>query len=284
MKKHLIALLCCLLACTVLFACGEPTAEPTQATEPETTEAVTEAPTEPETEPETEAPTDAPAATLADGVYLAKFDTDSSMFHVNEAYNDMGTLIVRDGKMSLRIVLASTKIVELYVGTADEAKAEGAQTAVGTARSVSYSDGSVEEANEFEISVPALDEEFDCALLGSKGKWYDHKVKVSEATAIEPKNLDVTLEGGTGKASVASPARVFVGADGQYLAEVVWSSSKYEQMKLGETVYNVCSTEPGSTFYIPVTVDEDIAVSALTVAMSEPHWIDYTLHFAAENG
>ena len=34
-----------------------------------------------------------------------------------------------------------------------------------------------------------------------------------------------------------------------------------------------------STFEIPVTLDEDIAVSAETVAMSTPHTIDYTLHF-----
>ena len=31
--------------------------------------------------------------------------------------------------------------------------------------------------------VEALDQEFDLALIGTKGKWYDHKVSVSDAKA-----------------------------------------------------------------------------------------------------
>ena len=44
---------------------------------------------------------------------------------------------------------------------------------------VTYSDGTTEEVNGFDIPVPALDKEFDVALIGKKGKWYDHKVSVS---------------------------------------------------------------------------------------------------------
>ena len=35
------------------------------------------------------------------------------------------------------------------------------------------------------LAVPYLDEEFDCAIIGTKGKWYDHKVSVSNPEAIK---------------------------------------------------------------------------------------------------
>ena len=47
-----------------------------------------------------------------------------------------------------------------------------------------YDDGTTEEVNGFDVEVPALDEEFDLALIGTKGKWYDHKVKVSNPEAV----------------------------------------------------------------------------------------------------
>ena len=42
-------------------------------------------------------------AALPDGVYSARFSTDSSMFRVNEALNGRGTLTVKDGTMTLHI-------------------------------------------------------------------------------------------------------------------------------------------------------------------------------------
>ena len=50
---------------------------------------------------------------------------------------------------------------------------------------VTYSDGTTEEVNGFDVPVPALDEEFDLALIGTKGKWYDHKVSVSNPVREE---------------------------------------------------------------------------------------------------
>ena len=44
---------------------------------------------------------------------------------------------------------------------------------------VTYSDGMTETVNGFDVPVPVLDTEFDLALIGTKGKWYDHKVIVS---------------------------------------------------------------------------------------------------------
>ena len=45
-------------------------------------------------------------AALPDGVYTADFDTDSSMFHANEACNGKGTLTVENGQMTFHVSLA----------------------------------------------------------------------------------------------------------------------------------------------------------------------------------
>ena len=45
---------------------------------------------------------------LEDGVYTAEFETDSSMFHVNEANDGKGELTVKDGKMTLHVSLRRT--------------------------------------------------------------------------------------------------------------------------------------------------------------------------------
>ena len=116
---------------------------------------------------------------LEDGVYTAEFDTDSSMFHVNEANDGKGELTVKDGKMTLHVSLASKNIVNLFVGVSEDAKKDGAELLEPTTDTVTYSDGMTEEVYGFDIPVPAIYEEFDLALIGKKNKWYDHKVKVT---------------------------------------------------------------------------------------------------------
>ena len=120
---------------------------------------------------------------LADGTYSAKFDTDSGMFHVNEVYDGRGTLTVKDGKMTLHIVMPSQNIVNLFLGSAEEAQKDGAELIQPTTEKVTYSDGTTEEVYAFDVPVEALDKEFDLALIGTKGTWYDHKVSVSDAKA-----------------------------------------------------------------------------------------------------
>ena len=120
------------------------------------------------------------ADTLEDGTYTAKFNTDSSMFHVNEAKDGCGDLTVKGDKMTIHISLVSKKIVNLYVGTAEDAAKDGAEILEPTTDTVTYSDGTTEEVYGFDVPVEALDKEFDLAILGTKGKWYDHKVSVSD--------------------------------------------------------------------------------------------------------
>lgn len=117
---------------------------------------------------------------LADGVYTAEFDTDSSMFHVNEANEGKGVLTVENGKMTIHVSLVSKNIVNLFAGTAEDAQKDGAEILQPTTDTVTYSDGISEEVYGFDIPVPAIDQEFNVALIGSKGKWYDHKVSVTD--------------------------------------------------------------------------------------------------------
>jgi len=124
-------------------------------------------------------------AALPDGTYSAVFKTDSSMFHVNEANKGRGTLTVKDGKMTIHVSLASKSITTLYPGTSADAAKSGAKLLEPTTDTVTYSDGIKEEVYGFDIPVPSLDEDFDCAILGSKGKWYDHKVSVSDPQPVK---------------------------------------------------------------------------------------------------
>ena len=124
-------------------------------------------------------------AALEDGTYTATFTTDGSMFHVNEAYDNKGTLTVADGQMTIHVSLVSKKIVNLFPGTAEEAQAEGAVLLEPTTDPVEYADGTTDEVYGFDIPVPAIGEEFDCALVGEKGKWYDHKVMVTDPVKVE---------------------------------------------------------------------------------------------------
>ena len=231
------------------------------------------------------------ARTLEDGTYTAEFDTDSSMFQVNEASDGKGTLTVEDGQMTLHISLQSKKIVNLYVGMAADAPDHEADWLQPTTDTVTYSDGTSEEVYGFDVPVEALDTDFQLAILGTKGKWYDHTVSVRnvEAQAAEAVETpadgsytcEVTLEGGSGRATVDSPAALTV-ADGKMTATIAWSSPNYDYMIVDGEKYLPTNTEGNSTFEIPVSaLGVPLSVVADTVAMSTPHEIEYTLTFSA---
>ena len=201
---------------------------------------------------------------LPDGVYTADFETDSSMFHPNEACNGKGTLTVENGVMTFHVSLASKKIVNLYPGLAADAEANKTAWLIPTVDTVTYADGTTEEVYGYDIPVEALDTDFQLALLGTKGKWYDH------------------IEGGSGRATVESPAALTV-AEGKMTATIVWSSPNYDYMIVDGEKYLPTNTEGNSTFEIPVAaLDTPLTVTADTVAMSKPHEIEYTLTFTLE--
>lgn len=239
---------------------------------------------------------------IADGTYVATFTTDNPMFHVNEANEDKGILTVEDGKMTIHVSLQSKKIVNLYPGLAEDAKKDGAELLEPTTDKVTYSDGYEDEVYGFDIPVPALDEEFDVALIGTHGKWYDHKVIVSDPVegddiqaviggsseqggadaadlADGEHTVEVALEGGTGKATVESPAVIRKSGD-EIIAVITWSSPYYDYMIVDGQRCEPVNTGGNSVFEIPVaSLDSPLEVIADTTAMSEPHEIEYTLTF-----
>lgn len=262
-----------LLICALLGGCSGANSE--------------EAQTEPLTEEKT---------ALSDGTYTVDFDTDSSMFHVSEACGGKGTLTVENGEMTIHISLMSKKIVNLYPGLARDAAKDGAELLMPTEDTVTYSDGLTEEVYGFDVPVPALDEEFDVALIGTKGTWYDHKVTVSNPEPLEEEaqlegafqpedgiyTIELTFEGGSGKAEVYSPAALTV-SGGTATAAIQWSSPNYDYMIVDGEKYFPVNTEGNSVFEIPVRAfDEPIDVVGDTVAMSTPHEIAYTLTFHSD--
>ena len=93
---------------------------------------------------------------------------------------------------------------------------------------------------------------------------------------------EVTLEGGTGRATIESPTRISI-QDQEVTAEIKWSSSHYDYMLIDGEKFLPVNTEGNSTFEIPVTeFDEPMTVVADTTAMSVPHEVEYTLTFASE--
>lgn len=311
MKRKFIALLCAaVFSCALLTGCagkedqGQTSAEAEETEEAEAESSAAEAEEETEEADEAspeESSAEAASIDLEDGVYDAEFNTDSSMFHVNEANEGLGTLTVEDGSAVIHISLVSKNIVNLYLGLAEDAQKDGAVLLEPTVDTVTYSDGYTEEVYGFDVPVPVLDEEFDLAILGEKGKWYDHKVSVSnpekadasvsmnapEAVFIEMEDgeyaIDVEMTGGSGKAAVSSPATLIV-RDGRAYARIEWSSSHYDYMKIGTEKYLPVNDGGNSVFEIPITVfDEPMDVIGDTTAMSTPHEVEYTLNFHADS-
>lgn len=290
-----------LSACLLLGGCGAgqaadaTSAESTVATQ-ESTVTLTESTEAAET---VSTETTQNEAQLPDGVYTAEFSTDSSMFHVSEACDGKGTLTVKDGVMTIHISLGSKKILNLYPGLAEDAVKDGAVLLQPTTDTVTYSDGMTEEVYGFDVPVPVIGEEFDLALIGTKGKWYDHKVKVSDPVAEDSREaangsfdmsaladgsytIELTMEGGSGRASIQSPAQLAI-ADGAATATLEWSSPNYDYMLVNGEKYLPVNTEGNSVFEVPVeALDAPLTMIGDTVAMSTPHEVEYTVTFHSE--
>lgn len=161
MRRKLLVLGISVLTVLSLVACGSKKSEDASATD--TT----------------------PAVVLEDGVYYAEFNTDSSMFHVNESLDGKGVLTVENGEMTIHVSLTSKNILNLYPGLAEDAAKEDAILLIPTVDEVTYSDGYTETVHGFDVPVSAIGVEFDLALIGKKGVWYDHKVSVDNPVPVE---------------------------------------------------------------------------------------------------
>ena len=232
---------------------------------------------------------------VKDGTYEINVESSSSMFRIVKA-----ELTVQDGSMSAVLTLSGTGYLQLFMGTGEEAVAADASAYIGY---VEDADG----AYTYTVPVEALNQKIDCAAFSKrKEKWYDRTLvfdaeslpadallvdltpAAEAATESEPEEtslsdgtyqVDVVLSGGSGRASITSPAKVTV-KDHTATATIEWSSSNYDYMIVGDTTYDPVNKDGNSTFEIPVTAwNEEMTVIADTTAMSEPHEITYTLTF-----
>ncbi len=225
---------------------------------------------------------------IVDGTYQVEVESSSSMFRITEA-----ELTVADGKMSAVITLGGKGYLKLFMGTGEEAVA---------ASEADYAVYTEDEngAYTYEIPVEALDMELECTSFSKrKEKWYDHQILFKASSLPEEALLitlpvyeqemvsledgeyqvEVDLTGGSGKASIQSPAEMTV-TDGMATARIVWSSPNYDYMLVSGKKYLPVNTEGNSVFEIPVMVfDSSMPVTADTLAMSTPHEIEYLLTF-----
>ena len=224
---------------------------------------------------------------VKDGTYSVTVSSSSKMFDITAC-----ELTVEGGKMTATMHMGGKGYLYVYMGTGEQA------AAADEADYIPFTE-EADGTHSFTVPVDALDEGIDCAAFSKKKeKWYDRTIlfradslptdAFADGVVTTPESLsladgtytaDVALAGGTGRASVQSPAELTV-KDGQVTAKIVWSSKNYDYMKVGDTKYDTVIEDEHSTFEIPVSCfDWAMAVKADTTAMSEPHEIDYTLTF-----
>lgn len=226
---------------------------------------------------------------VKDGTYNVTVKSSSKMFDITAC-----ELTVEGGKMTAVMHMGGTGYLYVYMGTGEQAAAASESDYIPFTEEA---DGT----HSFTVPVDALDEGIDCAAFSKKKeKWYDRTIlfradslpmdALADGVVTTPADLgladgtytaDVALAGGSGRASVESPAQLTV-KDGNVTAKIVWSSKNYDYMKVGDTKYDAVIEDEHSTFEIPVSCfDWAMAVKADTTAMSEAHEIDYTLTFDA---
>lgn len=232
------------------------------------------------------------ASDIEDGTYEAEVESSSSMFRVVKA-----VLHVSDGSMTADLTLSGTGYLKLFMGTGEEALSAGEESYIPFVEDA-------KGAYTYTIPVEALNTEFDCAAYSRrKERWYDRQLvitvpalskegasgdlsdKASESTLANLEGdytIEVSLLGGTGRADVSSPVHMTV-SDGRAVARLEWSSPNYDYMLVEGQKYSPVNKEGNSVFEIPVpALDQEFPVTADTIAMSEPHEIEYSLTFHSD--
>ena len=224
---------------------------------------------------------------VKDGTYNVTVKSSSKMFDITAC-----ELTVESGKMTATMHMGGKGYLYVYMGTGEQA------AAADEADYIPFTE-QADGTHSFTVPVDALDEGIDCAAFSKKKeKWYDRTIlfradslpmdAFADGVVTTPDSLsladgsytaDVALAGGSGRASVQSPAELTV-KDGKVTAKIVWSSKNYDYMKVNDEKYDAVIENEHSTFEIPVAgFDWAMPVVADTTAMSEPHEIEYTLRF-----
>lgn len=129
--------------------------------------------------------------------------------------------------------------------------------------STSTESSTISESQTSEPDTSAEEKPVSASELGLKdGKYY----------------VDVTLEGGSGKTKVKSPAEMEV-FEGNAYATIEFSSPNYDYIKINDIEIPKDNDEGNSQFFTLVRFDYHMPVIANTTAMGNPHEIEYTMYF-----
>ena len=236
-----------------------------------------------------------PVSDLLPGKYELEVDSSSSMFKII----DCRLTVPENGAEEAEVLLtmSGSAYIYLYPGTGEEAAAAAEADLIPAGKNA-------EGKSTFVFPLTALDAGVPCAAFSkNKEMWYDRTLvfradslplsAFREGVILTPADLDledgeytaeVRLQGGSGRASVQSPARITLSGAGtpeaKATAELIWGSANYDYMLADGEKYLAEIVDGHSVFEIPVIFfDRNMAVIADTTAMSKPHEISYTLHF-----
>lgn len=222
---------------------------------------------------------------IKDGTYDIKVDSSSSMFKITSC-----SLTVENGEMTAVMTMSGQGYLYVFMGKGEDASDES--------KYIPFVENENGE-HTFTVPVEALNKAIDCSAFSKKKEqWYDRTLlfnasslpadafKDGEITSVESLGLtdgtymiDVTLEGGSGKATVQSPAEMIV-ENGSASAVIIWNSPNYDYMIVDGNKFEFSGDGENATFTIPVIgFDYKMPVTADTTAMSKPHEIEYTLFF-----
>ncbi|MDE7279425.1 MAG: hypothetical protein K2N26_06845 [Oscillospiraceae bacterium] len=224
------------------------------------------------------------AADIKDGIYTIDVQSSSSMFKITGC-----ELTVSEGKMTAVMTMGGKGYLHIFMGKGENAEESGY---------IPFKENDNGE-HTYTVPVEALDMEIECAAYSkNKEQWYD-RILIFRSDSLPTSafadgviapvealglaegeyTIEVTLEGGSGRAKIQSPAKLTV-ENGNAFAEIIWGSSNYDYMTVNGERFDMINTEGNSAFKIPVTgFDCKIPVTADTTAMSTPYEIEYTLYF-----
>ena len=223
------------------------------------------------------------ADSLKDGIYPIEMKSSSSMFRA-----DRCELAVENGAMYAVLYMTSEAYPYMYAGTAQAAAGIDVKSKSGW---IPLTDGT------FTLPLNALDSgESYAAYSKRKELWYDRTL-LFRSDSLPPEafrvlttaeslgladgsyTVEVSLKGGSGRASVESPC-VLRAENGTVTVRLIWGSANYDYMIIDGERYDAEIVDGHSVFEIPVLYfDRFLSVKADTTAMSKPYEIDYSVIF-----
>ncbi len=215
---------------------------------------------------EEQAPEKSAVPVVTDGCYTVAVHTDSPLLKVKSCI-----LTVANGTMQAELTIQDSKYGFLFPGLAKDALRADTSAHISL---LPDDDGTASAI----LLIPALDEELPLATWSSKKSlWYDRTIRL-DAASLKPLKAQAessfAFSGGSGRVTIS--LKTLDETTG--LATISFSSANYTQVKADDKIYLNENPSGDATFTLPLTINGQTPISAETVAMSTPHWVDYILY------